>query len=75
MDRAILEKLYSNPEYLNYLRYHPKWYQYLEADPKNFSLFESEVKRALKLTTKDKLERLQNQINFASALMKYMNKN
>ena len=75
MDRKILEKLYENEGYLNYLRYHPNWYQYLDDDPKNYSLFESEVKKALKLTTRDKLEKLQNQINFANALMKYMNKN
>jgi len=67
----VLSKLYSNPVYLDYLRQNPKWYYYLDLDPKNYSEFEKMVKKALKLTTYDKLEALKNQINFASSMLKY----
>jgi hypothetical protein len=74
MKEEILVKLYSNPQLLEYLRHNPKWYYYLEQDPKNFTLFEKTAKKALKIQTVDKLEKLKNQINFASAIMKYFTK-
>jgi hypothetical protein len=67
----IIEKLYNNEQYLNYLRRHPKWYYYLDLDPKYFSEFERVVKKALKITTYDKLEAIKKQVNFASAMIKY----
>ena len=30
MREDILQKIYNNPKYLEYLRYHPKWYYYLD---------------------------------------------
>ena len=74
MREDLLEKLYKNEEYLDYLRRHPKWYYYLDQDPKNYDLFEKVVKRELKITTVDKLDRVQKQINFASALINYISK-
>lgn len=67
----ILQKLYNNEKYLYYLRKHPKWYYFLDRDPGYFSEFERVVKKSLKLTTYDRLETLKNQVNFASALMRY----
>lgn len=67
----VIQKLYANPIYLDYLRRHPKWYYYLDLDPKYFSDFERTVKRELKLTTYDKLEALKRQISFASSLINY----
>ena len=74
MHEDILEKLYANDQYLEYLRRHPKWYYYLDEDPKNYKLFEQAVKKDLKLTSFDKLERFKKQVNFASALVKYFSK-
>lgn len=74
MREDILKKIYDNEMYLNYLRYHPKWYYYLDQDPKNFEQFEKVVKKELKLTTVDKLDKVKNQINFASAFLKYITK-
>lgn len=74
MRQDILEKLYQNEMYLDYLRYHPKWYYYLDQDPSNFNLFEKVVKQELKITTIDKLDKVQKQINFASALLQYITK-
>ncbi len=67
----ILEKLYSNPIYLDYLRNHPKWYYYLEQNPENFSVFEKTLKEELKITTYDKLENIRKQINTISKFMEY----
>ena len=74
MKEDILKKLYDNPSLLDYLRYNPKWYQYIDQDPKNYDLFEKTAKRELKMSTTDKLEKVKNQINFASALIKYISK-
>lgn len=71
MRDEVLKKIYSNPQYLDYLRRHPKWYYYLDLDPKYLNDFERVVKKALKITTYDKLEQLKNQINFASAMLRY----
>lgn len=71
MNEDILRKIYSNPQYLEYLRFHPKWYYYLEQNPNNFSIFERTVKEELKITTYDKLEKLKKQINFATKFMEY----
>lgn len=71
MRDEILQKLYSNPQYLEYLRYHPKWYYYLDQNPSNFSKFERQVKEDLKITTYDKLEKARKQIDFASKLIEY----
>ncbi len=71
MRDEIIEKLYNNEQYLNYLRRHPKWYYYLDLDPKYFSEFERVVKKALKITTYDKLEAIKKQVNFAGAMIKY----
>ena len=74
MREDILEKIYSNPNYLQYLRYHPKWYYYLDENPNNYSIFERTVKQELKITTYDKLEKLKKQINFVTKFMDYFKK-
>ena len=74
MREDLIKKIYDNDMYLYYLRYNPKWYQYLDQDPNNFDMFEKVVKKEYKLTTSDKLEKFKNQINFASAFLKYISK-
>ena len=74
MREDILQKIYNNPKYLQYLRYHPKWYYYLDENPNNYSIFERTVKQELKITTYDKLEKLKKQINFVTKFMDYFKK-
>ncbi len=74
MSDEVLNKIYSNSYYLEYLRRHPKWYYYLDLDPKYFQEFERVVKKESKTTTYDKLESLKNQINFASSMINYFRK-
>ena len=72
MDHSILLTIYNNQTYLKYLRYNPKWYIYLNEDPATFKDFEKEVKTNLKITSFDKLENLNKQINFINGMIKYL---
>lgn len=74
MTDEVLNKIYSNSYYLEYLRRHPKWYYYLDLDPKYMQEFERVVKKESKTTTFDKLETLKKQINFASSMINYFRK-
>lgn len=71
MREDVLQKIYANPKYLVYLRFHPKWYYYLDDNPSNFIYFERKVKEDLKITTYDKLENFKKQITFASKFLEY----
>lgn len=74
MRDEILEKIYANPTYLEYLRKNPKWYYFLDQNPAQFKDFEATVKKELKLTTYDKLENIKTQISFASSIINYFSK-
>lgn len=69
----IMEKIYQSPEMLEYLRRHPKWYYYMDSNHKNFDVFVNVVRKELKETTYDKLEKIKNRVNFASSLINYFN--
>lgn len=73
MVKEITSKLYSNPVYLEYLRYHPNWYVILNKNPSSYSDFEKEVKINLKLTTADKINNLQKKVEFINGIVKYFN--
>ena len=73
MNEVILKKIYQNEVYLNYLRYNPKWYIPLNQNPSFFSDFEKEVKKNLKITTADKIEKLKKQVDFINGMIKYIN--
>lgn len=70
----ILQKIYANEQYLEFLRRNPKWYYYLDENPDNYKLFEQNAKKELRITSYDKLERFKKQVNFASAVIKYFSK-
>ncbi len=72
MIASVLEKLYSNDVYLNYIRYNPRWYVVLNRNPGAISDFEKEVKINLKMTTSDKIETLRKQIDFINGMLKYI---
>ena len=72
MVQSVLNKIYANDIYINYLRYNPKWYIYLNDNPSTFSAFEKEVKTNLKITTADKIDNLKKQIDFINGMIKYI---
>lgn len=73
MNKDILDKIYNNELYLEYLRYHPKWYVILNDNPNLYSEFEKEVKTKYKITTYDKIENFKKQIDFVNGIVKYLN--
>ena len=73
MDQVIINKLYQNDIYLNYLRYHPKWYIFLEKNPNAYMEFEKQVKKELKLTLSDQIEKFKKQVDFINGIIKYLN--
>lgn len=73
MLKSILDKIYANDVYLNYLRYNPRWYPILDQNPRAFTDFEKEVKINLKMTSADKIENLKKQIDFINGMIKYFN--
>jgi hypothetical protein len=40
MNQEILDKIYNNDLYLEYLRYHPNWYVILNNNPNAYNDFE-----------------------------------
>ncbi len=75
MISEVTNKLYANPDYLMYIRYHPKWYMILDRYPNLFKEFEKEAKTALKITLQDKIINLRKQIDFINGVIKYFNNN
>lgn len=73
MSPALLNKIYSNPLYLEYLRYHPNWYVILNNDESMYKEFEKEIKVTYKITTYDKIENLKKQVDFVNGMLKYFN--
>ena len=73
MIKEVTSKLYTNDQYLSYLRYNPRWYMILEKYPNSFKKFEKEAKTALKITMQDKIGNLRKQIDFINGLLKYLN--
>lgn len=73
MDQSITSKLYQNDIYLNYLRYHPKWYIVLEKNPNMYIEFEKQLKKDLKITLNDKIDKFRKQVDFINGIIKYLN--
>lgn len=73
MNKEILDKIYNNDLYLEYLRYHPNWYVILNNNPNVYNDFEKEVKIKYKLITYDKIENFKKQIDFINGIVRYLN--
>lgn len=74
MNKEIIDFLYQNPLFLNYLRYHPEWYKIIYYQPKRFKEFLEEAKKELKMTTFDKIENWKKQLGFFESLIDYLTK-
>ncbi len=73
MTASLLNKIYSNPLYLEYLRYHPKWYVILNNNENMYKEFEKEIKVTYKITAYDKIENFKKQVDFVNGMIKYLN--
>lgn len=53
----------QNPNLKKYLKEHSYWYKYLNRNPNSVKQMEEEMKKAYKLTAKDKLEKINKNIS------------
>lgn len=59
----------SNPNIYQYLRENSYWYKYLNRNPNVMKELILEMKQKYKLTTSDKLERINNGISMINSFM------
>lgn len=59
----------SNPNLYRYLREYSYWYKYLNRNPESIKDLEMEMKNRYKLTTKDRLEKINNSMNLIHSFM------
>ncbi|RJS62084.1 YlbE-like family protein [Bacillus sp. PK3_68] len=72
MRQEIMEKIRTNKEWRNYLRKEPSWYRLLSRNPYQIEEFERASLQFYKKTFPDRLGRLNDGIQMASALMYMM---
>lgn len=53
----------QNPNLKRYLKEHSYWYKYLNRDPKSLKAMDEAMRKEYKLTTKDRLEKLNQNIS------------
>ena len=58
MRTDILIKIRNNPNLYSYIKYHSYWYKELMRRPNSLSVMENEMKKEYKLTTGDKISKL-----------------
>ena len=69
MDINTQYKLKSDNNYIRYIRENSNWYKYLNRNPIYFNEFEKEMRVRYKMTSKDKLERLTQNIDKISQII------
>ena len=73
MIKITMEKIRSNPKYLEYLHTHSYWYKELNRDFKYFNEFESEAKRFYKLYPSDRIEKALNILDTIGTIITTLN--
>lgn len=72
MQIGIKITILQNPDLKRYLKENSYWYKYLNRDPNYLKIMTEEMKKKYKLTPSDKLEKLNNNINIASEVLKIL---
>ena len=62
-------KISSDPMLIRFIREYPIWYKYLNRNPESIKDLEVEMKSRYKLTTKDRLEKINNSMNLIHSFM------
>lgn len=73
MQINIKFKVDSNPNLKKYLKENSYWYHYLNRNPLYLKLMEEEMKKRYKLTTKDKISKISDNINMINEILKILN--
>lgn len=59
----------SNPPLNHYLKYHSYWYKELIRNPSSFKILEQEMKKEYKLTTEDKINKINERVNIIASFL------
>ncbi len=70
MDYITQKKVFSNNLLHRYIRENSYWYKMLNRNPMLIDKMVQEMKDKYKLNTGDKIERLQERLNFVESLLK-----
>ena len=65
----LLQSIRSNPPLNHYLRYHSYWYKELIRNPSSLKELEQEMKKEYKLTTEDKINKLNERMNMITSFL------
>ena len=65
----LLQSIRSNPPLNHYLRYHSYWYKELIRNPSSLKVLEQEMKKEYKLTTEDKISKLNDRISMVASFL------
>ena len=68
----IVHSIRNNPPLNHYLRYHSYWYKELNRNPSSLKMLEQEMKKEYKLTTEDKIVKLNDRINMISSFLEVL---
>jgi len=65
----LVHSIRSNPPLYHYLRYHSYWYKELNRNPSSLRVLEQEMKKEYKLTTEDKINKLNDRISMVVSFL------
>lgn len=65
----IVQTIRSNPPLNHYLRYHSYWYKELIRNSSSLKILEQEMKKEYKLTTEDKINKLNDRMNMIATFL------
>lgn len=69
MKYNLIYTLKSNPLLYNYLKYNSYWYKELIRNPSSIKQLEAEMKKEYKLTTEDKINKLNDRISMIASFL------
>lgn len=69
MKLDLVQRVRNNPPLYHYLKYNSYWYKDLKRDPSSIKRLESEMKKEYKLTTEDKISRLNERMSMITSFL------
>lgn len=65
----LVQVLRNNPPLYHYLKYHSYWYKELIRNPNSIKILEQEMKKEYKLTTEDKISKINDRISLLASFL------
>ena len=73
MHLDTMNRIKNNPNSTKFLKENSNWYKYLNRDRQFIKAFEEQVRVTYKLTAKDRIEKLSNNLDMVSKVMDIFN--